>query len=64
MLAGPVFVVIFTTSGIVMGYLADKIPRPKLLSVAVMLFSVCGALMAVAQEYWHLAVLRMGIAAG
>ena len=26
-LAGPTFVVIFTISGIVMGYLADKAPR-------------------------------------
>jgi hypothetical protein len=26
-LAGPTFVVVFTVSGIIMGYLADKVPR-------------------------------------
>ena len=39
-------------------------PRPKLLSIAVILYSICGALMGLAQEYWHLVILRMGIAAG
>jgi len=63
-LAGPTFVVVFTISGILMGYLADKTSRPKLLSIAVILYSICGALMGLAQEYWHLVILRMGIAAG
>jgi len=63
-LAGPTFVVVFTLSGILMGYLADKLSRPRLLSMAVILFSVCGGLMGFAQDYWHLLILRMGIAAG
>ena len=38
--------------------------RPKLLSLAVLIFSVSGTLMGVATEYWHLVILRMLIAAG
>ena len=38
--------------------------RTKLLAVCTGLFSVCGCVMAFATEYWHLVLLRMGIAAG
>ncbi len=38
--------------------------RTRLLGACVVLFSACGSLMALATEYWHLVVLRMGIAAG
>ena len=38
--------------------------RPQLLAIATVLFSISGALMGFAQEYWHLVLLRMGIAAG
>lgn len=63
-LAGPTFVAVFTVSGIIMGYLADKVPRPQLLAICVLLFSTCGSLIGIATEYWHLVILRMGIAAG
>ena len=38
--------------------------RPKLMAICTMLFSVCGMLTGLAQEYWHLVILRMGVAAG
>ena len=38
--------------------------RTRLLGACVVLFSACGSLMALSTEYWHLVVLRMGIAAG
>ncbi|TRY70363.1 hypothetical protein TCAL_01161 [Tigriopus californicus] len=63
-LAGPIFVVIFTLSGVFMGFLGDKVSRTKLLGVCIMLFSCCGCLMAVVTQYWHLVILRMGVAAG
>ena len=63
-LAGTYFILMFTVSGILMGYLADKVHRPRLMSVCVALFSTCGACMALASAYWHLVVLRLGIAAG
>ena len=63
-LAGTIFIAVFTTAGIFMGMLADWIHRPRLLSACVLLFSVSGALTGVATEYWHLVVLRLGIAIG
>lgn len=63
-IAGPVFVVIFTFSGVIMGFLGDKVVRTRLLGVCIMLFSVCGTVTAFVQTYWQLVVLRMGIAAG
>ena len=82
-IAGTIFVIIFTVTGVIMGFLADKVSRQvlvhqcmcdsnftkifsrtKLSSVCIILFSVCGTVMAFATEYWHLVVLRMGIAAG
>ena len=38
--------------------------RPKLLSLAVLIFSLSGTLMGIATEYWHLVILRMLIALG
>ena len=37
-LAGTYFILVFTVSGILMGYLADKVHRPHLLSACVALF--------------------------
>ncbi len=62
-LAGTIFVVMFTVSGVVMGYLGDKVNRPILIGSMTALFSVLGCLMGLAQEYWHLVILRIGIAA-
>ena len=64
MLAGPGFIVMFTISGIIMGYLADRISRPRLLSLSMLVFSVCMMLSALATSYLQLLLLRMGLAAG
>ena len=64
LLAGPSFIVMFTVSGVVMGWLADKIHRPRLLALATAIFSTSCILMGVANEFWQLVVLRMGIALG
>lgn len=63
-LAGTIFILMFTIGGLTMGYLADKVHRPRLLAVCVLTFSLCGALTGLATEYWHLVVLRLGIAVG
>ena len=63
-LAGPGFIVMFTISGIIMGYLADRISRPRLLSLSMLVFSVCMMLSALATSYLQLLLLRMGLAAG
>merc|ERR1712066_710939 len=42
-LAGPAFIITFTISGVLMGFLADRISRPRLLGACVALFSSCCA---------------------
>lgn len=63
-LAGTYFIIVFTVSGVILGYLADQLHRPRLMAACTLLFSVCGAVMGFATEYWHLVILRVGIAAG
>merc|ERR1711988_1497600 len=63
-LAGPAFIIVFTISGVVMGYLADRVCRPKLLSGAVFVMSLSLMLMGFSTKYWQLVLLRMGVAAG
>jgi len=63
-LAGPAFIVVFTISGVLMGFLADRVSRPRLLSASVFVFSLSLILMGFSTKYWQLVVLRMGIAAG
>jgi len=63
-LAGPAFIITFTISGVLMGFLADRVSRPRLLGACVALFSSCCALIGFATHYWQLVVLRMGIALG
>ena len=43
-LAGTYFILVFTVSGILMGYLADKVHRPHLLSACVALFRYAHAI--------------------
>jgi len=63
-LAGPAFIIVFTISGVLMGFLADRISRPRLISASVFVFSLSLILMGFSTKYWQLVVLRMGIAAG
>ena len=63
-LVGTYFIIVFTLTGLLMGYVADKIHRPRLLAVCVALFSISATAMGFATQYWHLALLRMTIAIG
>jgi len=63
-LAGPGFIVVFTVSGVIMGYCADRISRAKILSASMFVLSVCMMLSGLASTYTHLLLLRMGVAAG
>ena len=47
-----------------MGYLADRVSRPRLLSASVLLVSVSMILSAMVTSYSQLLVLRLGLAAG
>lgn len=63
-LAGPIFVVIYTASGVLMGLLGDHASRPALLSGCIAVFSLSSGLTAFATQYWHLVLLRIGTAVG
>jgi len=64
LLAGPAFIITFTISGVIMGFLADRTPRPRLLGGCMVLLSSCCLLIGLSTHYWQLVVLRMGIALG
>lgn len=64
LLAGPSFILVFTIVGIVMGVLADKYNRVKMLCVCTIVFAVAIVLQGSVTKYWHLVVLRMIMAAG
>ncbi|KAL1488253.1 hypothetical protein ABEB36_015207 [Hypothenemus hampei] len=63
-LAGPSFIAVFTIVGVIMGFLADKFNRVRMLGIATAVFSVAIVVSGAVTEYWHLVVLRMIMAAG
>ncbi|XP_017786759.1 PREDICTED: putative metabolite transport protein HI_1104 [Nicrophorus vespilloides] len=63
-LAGPSFIAVFTVVGVIMGFLADKYNRVKMLTICTVVFSIAMIVTGSVQEYWHLVILRMIMAAG
>ncbi|MGH0135867.1 UNVERIFIED_CONTAM: hypothetical protein FKN15_058972 [Acipenser sinensis] len=59
-MAGPIFILIYTFMGIFIGFLADAANRKNLLAVSLFFWSLMTFLMGFAQEYWHLVLLRFG----
>lgn len=64
LLAGPSFILVFTIMGVVLGVIADKYNRVKMLSFCTLVFAVAIILQGSVQNYWQLIVLRMIMAAG
>ncbi|ELT91494.1 hypothetical protein CAPTEDRAFT_23970, partial [Capitella teleta] len=60
LLAGPVYIVIFSISGIPLGLVTElhQINRKVILVVCVLLWSFMTILGGLAKEYWHIAVTR------
>jgi len=58
-LVGPVYIFVFTFSGILMGFLADRYNRKNLLALFLALWSIVIVLMAFVTQYWQLLILRM-----
>lgn len=50
--------------GVVLGVLADKYNRVRMLCICTIIFAVAIVLQGSVTEYWHLVVLRMIMAAG
>jgi MFS family permease len=57
-LAGPAFIVTFTISGVLMGFLADRVSRPRLLAGCTALLATCTILTGLSTTYWQLLLLR------
>jgi MFS family permease len=63
-LAGPVFILVFTIVGVILGIAADKYNRARMLFVCTLVFGVAIILQGSVQTYWQLIILRMIMAAG
>lgn len=63
-IAGPAFIVIYTFSGIFIGFLADKYNRKNMLAICCIFWSVMTLLTGFVKEYWQLALLRFGLGLG
>ncbi|XP_006820643.1 uncharacterized protein LOC102809729, partial [Saccoglossus kowalevskii] len=64
LLVGPVFILIYTFTGIPLGFAADKSNRKNILAVCLIFWSAMTFLTGFAQEYWHLVILRFGLGMG
>ncbi|XP_059097957.1 uncharacterized protein LOC131892189 isoform X2 [Tigriopus californicus] len=63
-LAGPAFSIPFTCGSLIWGAIAGQGPRPRLVGICTLLFSVCSGLFGVSRAYWQLVVLRVLCAFG
>ncbi|XP_038637557.1 putative glycerol-3-phosphate transporter 5 isoform X1 [Scyliorhinus canicula] len=59
-IAGPVFILIYTFTGIFIGFVADTVNRKNFLSASLFLWSLMTLLMGFVKRYWHLLILRFG----
>ena len=62
--AGPVFIVIYTFAGIFISFAADKYNRKVLLASCLMFWSAMTLLTGFIKEYWQLVLLRFGLGFG
>jgi len=63
-LAGPIFIMIYTLAAIPVGIAADIYNRKLLLGISLIFWSVCTLLSGMVTSYWQLAVLRFGVGLG
>ncbi|XP_069671558.1 protein spinster homolog 1 [Periplaneta americana] len=63
-LAGPSFIAVYTIVGVILGIVADRFNRVRVLAVCTVIFSIAILLMGSVKEFWHLVLLRMVLAAG
>ncbi|MGH9949898.1 MAG: MFS transporter, partial [Pyrinomonadaceae bacterium] len=63
-LLGTAFTLLYAFVGIPLGALADKIGRKGLLSAGVFAWSILTAASGIAQNFWHIFALRLGVGVG
>ena len=64
LIAGPVFIVIYTFAGIFISFAADKYNRKMMLAGCLIWWSVMTLLTGFVNKYWQLALLRFGLGLG
>ncbi|MFP4004866.1 MAG: spinster family MFS transporter [Alphaproteobacteria bacterium] len=63
-LAGPAFAMFYATLGIPVAWLADKSNRRNIIAWAIAIWSAMTALCGLAQNFWQLALARIGVGVG
>ncbi|XP_067928431.1 MFS-type efflux pump MSMEG_3705-like isoform X2 [Watersipora subatra] len=63
-IAGPVFIIIYTVCGVFIGYLTAIFKKKNLLGFFLLLWSAFTALSGASTEYWQLALTRFGLGIG
>ena len=63
-LAGPVFIVVYTLASIPISFWADTYSRKNILAAMLFFWSLMTALTGLAKEYWHLVILRFALGVG
>ncbi|XP_041370209.1 MFS-type efflux pump MSMEG_3705-like isoform X2 [Gigantopelta aegis] len=63
-LAGPVFILIYTFMGILIGFAADIYNRKVLLAICLIFWSAMTLLTGFVTHYWQLVILRFGLGMG
>ncbi|XP_043201897.1 MFS-type efflux pump MSMEG_3705-like [Amphibalanus amphitrite] len=63
-LAGPIFVLVYTIAGVPLGIAADLYNRKLLLCGCLLVWATCVVLTGLAEQYWQLAALRFGVGFG
>ena len=63
-LLGTAFTLLYAFVGLPLGRLADKIGRKSILSAGVFAWSLFTAASGLAQSFWHIFVLRLGVGVG
>ncbi|KAK3087414.1 hypothetical protein FSP39_005573, partial [Pinctada imbricata] len=62
--AGPVFILVYTFAGIFIGYVADKYNRKIMLAGCLIFWSVMTGITGFIDSYWQLVILRFGLGLG
>lgn len=64
LVAGPIFIVIYTFAGIFIGFAADKYNRKMMLAGCLIWWSVMTLVTGFINKFWQLAILRFGLGLG
>ena len=64
LLTGPIFVFFYSIMGLFMGALADRVHRPRLIAVGLVLWSALTAVSGMAKSFAHIGIARLFIGVG